>query len=905
MEKERPNPDALLRKIETEEDRQKRGKLKIFFGYAAGVGKTYAMLDAAHTAKNTGIDVVVGYVEPHTRPETLALLDGLEQLPPREIPYKGITLREFDLDAALKRRPQLILVDELAHTNAAGSRHTKRYSDVEELLRAGINVYTTVNVQHLESLNDIVASITQVIVQERIPDRIFDSADQVELVDIEPDDLIERLNEGKIYRQVQAKRALHHFFIRENLVALREIALRRTADRVNHTAEKADGKGAYFTGEHILICLSSSPSNAKVIRTAARMANVFHASFTALFVETPRTTELSGENRKRLRQNLKLAEQLGARISTVYGEDVPSQIAEYAKASGVSKIVMGRSNSKRRLLGGNNNFVDRLTRLAPNLDVYIIPDAKSAPYRTPNRLKHFLKNGFSAADLLKTVLILAASTVVALAFDHVGFSEANVVTIYILGVLATSTVTSGSFYGIAASVVSVLVFNFFFTDPRLTFQAPDNYAITFAVMLASALITSTLTRRNKEQARAAARKAHRTEVLLETSQKLQRARNRQEIILASSEQILRLIGRSIVIYPVESSGELGFAQGYDGPEPSLTAESCLNPEEKAVAVWVAKNNEEAGFGTNTLPGSKALYLPVRNHQDVFAVVGVVMGEKDEIDPFEKSLLLGMLNEIAFAMEKERLNEAQKQASLQAERERLRANLLRAISHDLRTPLTSISGNANILLESAGTLDDDSKRHLYEDIYDDSLWLINLVENLLSVTRIDNGNMEISMKPELASEIVDEAMRHVNRKKTEHHITVDIPDDLLMVRADARLIVQVIINIVDNAIKYTPPGSHISLSVVGKGKFAEFRIADDGDGISSADKEKLFDMFFTVGHVSADSRRGLGLGLSLCKSIVTAHGGEIGVQDNHPKGTVFWFTLLSEEVQTNENVNFGG
>ena len=410
MTDQRPDPDALLRELKLKEE-TRTGKLKIFFGYAAGVGKTYAMLEAAHHAKEMGVDVVAGYIEPHVRPETLALLDGLEQLPNKEIPYKNITLREFDLDGALARKPQLILVDELAHTNAAGSRHRKRYQDIEELLRAGISVYTTVNVQHLESLNDVVASITGIAVAERLPDRIFDRADQVEVVDIEPADLLERLKEGKIYRPNQAARAMDHFFTLKNLAALREIALRRTADRLNRAADTGVGTKAK-SSEHILVCLSGAPSNANVIRTAARMAEAFRSSFTALFVETSDFKDMSDDNRSRLRANLRLAEELGARIATVYGDDTPLQIAEYARASGVTKIVLGRSNNKRFFWERSKNLVDRLNALAPDLDIHIIPDTYPA-YRAPRKSWN-LSERFTVKDALRTLVILAVSICVKL-----------------------------------------------------------------------------------------------------------------------------------------------------------------------------------------------------------------------------------------------------------------------------------------------------------------------------------------------------------------------------------------------------------------------------------------------------------------------------------------------------------
>ncbi|MEG2421579.1 MAG: histidine kinase, partial [Oscillospiraceae bacterium] len=429
MEENRPNPNVLLRTLA--EETSTRGRLKIFFGYAAGVGKTFAMLSAAHEAKNEGIDVVCGYIEPHTRPETMALVEGLESLPTMAITHKNIVLKELDLDGALRRHPQLLLVDELAHTNPEGCRHRKRYGDIEELLTAGIDVYTTVNVQHIESLNDLVASITGVTVRERVPDSVFDTASQVEVVDIEPDDLIERLNKGKIYREKQAQKALDHFFTRDNLAALREIALRRTADRLNREKEHS-GEERPRTDEHILICLSSSPSNAKVIRAGARLCEAFHGRFTALFVETPGTRELSEENRKRLRENLRLAEQLGAQIATVYGDDVPAQIAGYASASAVSKIILGRSNNKKSLFRRNKTLVEQLTAAAPSLDIYIIPDTLP-PFR--KKRAKYTPEPFSLGDALKTVAILALCTVIGALFVSLGFRDTNVITIYILGVL--------------------------------------------------------------------------------------------------------------------------------------------------------------------------------------------------------------------------------------------------------------------------------------------------------------------------------------------------------------------------------------------------------------------------------------------------------------------------------------
>ncbi len=890
MEEERLNPDALLETITKETH---RGKLKIFFGYAAGVGKTYAMLEAAHAALKAGIDVVIGYIEPHTRPETMALVEGLEEIPNVELPYKNMTLKDFDIDRAMIRHPQLILVDELAHTNSAGMRHKKRYQDIEELLRAGIDVYTTVNVQHLESLNDIVASITGIVVRERIPDDLFDSADQVELVDIEPDELIERLNEGKIYQQKQASKALGNFFLKENLVALREIALRRSADRVNRLVEKnkqRTHKGDYFTEEHILICLSSSPSNAKVIRAASRMARAFNGSFTALYVE--KSESLSTEDNERLLNNIKLAEQSGARIVTMHGEDIADQISEFAKAAGVSKVVIGRSNNKRRYFFNKQSLVEKLTVLAPNLDVYIIPDY-------PNTLPHKRNNWkkaihLSFVDLWKTVVLLVIATLIGAWFYSLGFSDANIITVYILSTVIIAMVTKGRIYSVTSSLLSVLIFNYFFTYPHFTLMAYDKgYPVTFLVMFIASFLISTLTTQVKEQARQSARQAHRTSVLLETSQKLQRMMTYDEILKQTAFQVIKLLNCPVVVYACENK-TLKAPIIYSG-DSGAKGEDYLAMDEQAVAQWVFKNNKHAGASTNTLPGAKCLYLAIRSQEQVFAVLGIAIKTKDQISSLEKNLLVALLGECALALEKEAATRTKNEIEMQAKQEQLRANLLRSISHDLRSPLTSISGNAGILLNNGEILDEAKKQSLYSDIYDDSIWLINLVENLLAVTRIDNGTMAIHVEPELVEEVCVEALSHISRKSREHEISLDVENEWLMAKMDTRLIVQVLINIVDNAIKYTQIGSKIEIHVRKEKTMVLFEIADNGMGITDEDKSKLFEMFYTANSISGDSRRGLGLGLALCQSIIQAHGGEIGVRDNDPQGTIFYFTLPAQEV----------
>ena len=896
MGERRQNPEQLLKSIQTDEENRNKGHLKIFFGYAAGVGKTYAMLEAAHMAKQQGIDVIAGYIEPHSHPKTAALLNGLEVLPTREVLYNGMILNEFDIDMALKRKPQLILVDELAHTNAEGCRHAKRYQDIKELLNAGIDVYTTVNVQHIESLCDTVASITEIVVRERIPDSIFDNADQVELIDIEPQDLIDRLNTENVYRQTQA---IENFFTIENLTALREIALRRCADRMSILTENARIKnhGDYHTDEHILVCLSSSPSNAKIIRTAARMASAFKGKFTALFVETPDFSVMSEENIKRLRSNIRLAEQLGAKIETVYGEDIPFQIAEFARLSGVSKIVIGRSSATKRHLLSKPTLTEKLIDYAPNLDVHIIPDTISnaavCQLRESREKNHIV---FSATDTLKSAAILILSSLVGMIFQNLGFDEANIITVFVLGVLVTAVSTKHQVYSLISSIVSVLIFNFLFTDPQFTLQAYDQgYPVTFIIMFLAAFLTGSLAIRIKNQAKQAAQSAYRTKVLFDTNQLLQQAKDKNEIVSATSNQLIKLLRKDIVFYLAD--GEvLDTPHIFSVTEENL--ESCISENEKAVAGWVLKNNKRAGATTGTLSNAKCLYLAVRSSSMVYGVIGIVMGEIP-LDPFENSILLSILGECALALENEKNAREKQEAAILAKNEQLRANLLRAISHDLRTPLTSISGNASNLLSNGDFFDNDTKKQLYMDIYDDSMWLINLVENLLAVTRIEEGRLNLRITEDLMDDVITEALHHINRKSEEHHISVESKEEFLLAKMDAKLIVQVIINIVDNAIKYTPKNSHIVIRTEKRGKQAIVSISDDGNGIADEIKPRIFDMFYSGANQIADSRRSLGLGLSLCKSIINAHGGELTVSDNLPHGTVFTFTLPAGEVKVYE------
>ncbi|MGE4352747.1 MAG: DUF4118 domain-containing protein [Oscillospiraceae bacterium] len=892
-----PKPDEVARKAAGGELRNnhKPGKLKIFFGYASGSGKTYAMLNAAHKAKALGIDVAVGSIASQAPEETLALLNGLELIPPCAVPHNGAAQKEFDLDGALARYPELILVDRLAHTNAEGSRHLKRYQDVEELLRAGINVYTTVNVENLESLNDIILAITGVAVSDRIPDRIFDAAAQVQFVDCDPSELSERLITGKTDRETQLRYASGRFAAEKKLTSLREVALRRMADRVSRSAI-ASSSAATKTGEHLLICLSASPSNAKVIRTAARMAEAFHGEFSALIVETPEFQNMDESDSRRLHANMRLAEELGARITTVYGDDPAIQIAEYAQISGISKIVLGRSIQKKRLFSARKSLMDKLSELAPDLDIYIIPDKLTAP--SPHQPWRLLKEHVSIPDLIKMIGILSACTALGYIFLYLGFTTANIIMCYILAVIFIAMVTSGQIYSLLASVLSVLIFNFFFTLPYFTFMSDPNYVATFGIMFIVAFISSSLTTRIKRQAIESAQKAYRTEVLLETSQMLQQAEDENDIISVTATQLLKLLSRSVLFYPVTEDGTMN--------EPLIFSKSPLEDSreyftayESNTVEWVRKNNKHAGATTGTLPGAICLYMAVRGKNSVLAVAGIRIKGTQIPDAFEKNMIVAILDECGLALEKERLRKAKQKIEEAAKHEALRSNLLRAISHDLRTPLTTISGNAGVLMEKSAALDDDRKQRLYTSIYDDAMWLIDLVENLLSITRFENGAAKLKTEPDLLYDVFQEALSHLDRKSSEHHISLDLQDDFLMADMDSRLIAQVVINLINNAIKYTPSGSDIVVSAFREGENVLVSVADDGPGIPDDVKDRLFEMFYTANNARGDGRRGLGLGLSLCKSIVSAHGGTIAVTDNKPHGSRFIFTLHASEVTSHE------
>lgn len=872
-----------------EEQGKKQGKLTIFASYFSGAGKSWAMLKTAQEAKDAGVDVVIGLSPREQWPDTEALAEGFERVLCGPDQPNGQSDDDRNLDACLARRPQLVLIDELSHKNAENSRHKKRYQDIQELLKAGVDVYTTLDIQHIESIQDAVVSILKASIEERIPDHVFDRADQVELIDVEPERLQQRLmrqNRGELGSGCSLSQ----------LSALREVGLRRCADRAALYTRVNHSQTGYRTHEHILVCLSSAPSNEKIIRTAARMAGAFRCGFTALFVETKEFQWITQADKERLQANIHLAEQLGAAIETVYGDDVAYQIAEFSRLSGVTKIVLGRSGMPRPWLR-KASLTERLIELTPELDIHIIPDNGGGKGFSARHWEIVHMPAVSLLDLLKSVLILVLATGIGSLFYRWGLTEANIMTLYIFGVMLVSVFTQSSICSFIASIVSVLTFNFFFTEPRFSLHAYDSgYPVTFLIMFLAALLTGSLASKLKSHAKRSAQVAWRTKLLFETDQNLQKARDQEEIISVTARQLQKIFQRDIVAYRVQEEELVG--PEFFPLDSSTSPDRYTTLKEREVVRWVLTNNKRAGAGTDTLSDARCTYLSVRTGKQVYGVVGIAASDKP-LDSFEASILFSVLGECALALENQKNLEEKEAAAVLAKNEQLRANLLRSISHDLRTPLTSISGNANNLLSNGDLFDPKTKKQMYTDIYDDAMWLINLVENLLSVSRLEEGRMNLHVSTELMDEIVAEALRHINRKSVEYRLNVQSSEEYLLVQVDARLIIQVLINLLDNAIKYTPPGSEINIGWRKEGNFVLVTVADNGPGISDQAKPHIFDMFYSASNQIADSRRSMGLGLALCKSIVNAHGGEISVRDQLPHGSIFTFSVPAGEVELHE------
>ncbi len=875
----RPDPSLLLTRLR-EAEGTGRGHLKIFFGASAGVGKTYSMLQAAGKLKDEGVDVVVGCAETHGRAETALLLERLEILPRVSVEYRGTILSEFDIDAALARKPQLILVDELAHSNAPGSRHAKRWQDVQELIEAGIDVFSTLNVQHIESLHDVVSQITGVLVQERIPDSLLESAAEFELVDLPPDELIQRLRDGKIYVSERAESALNNFFRKGNLIALRELALRYTAEHVD--SEMLRYRHAHQivepwpTTERMLVCVSNSPLSIRLVRASKRMAVALKAKWYVAFVETPSYLRLPDSEKARVLQTLRLAEQLGAETLELSGENVSEELVRWAHSNNVTKIVIGKPAQPRWIEVLRGSIVDDIVRKSGMIDVYVITgdaDAAAAPWvkkvRSTRRPKDYL--GSSA--------IVALCTAIA-AFMTGHFELSNVIMVYMLGIVIVAS-QYGRGPAVFASVISVASFDFFFVPPFYTFAVSDTqYLVTFAVMLTIALVISTLTARIRQQAQSARLRESRTASLYLMSRELSSTLNLGDLITIGLRHVAEVFECKVAIYLPNFEGVLQVRRPLEGLDAG-------------VAVWAFKNKQPAGLSTSTLPAANALYVPLFGAK---AVIGVLAIRPSDIDRFLAPEQLHLLetfgNQIAIALERAQLADDNERARLQVKAEQLRNSLLSSVSHDLRTPLATITGAASTIMEGSTSLTVEKCRDMASEIFHESERLNRLVGNLLDMTKVQSGNLKVRKEWCPIDEIIGAALSYVDDRLSGRQVRILIPSELPLIPVDSILIQQVLVNLLENALKYTPAGSELVLRASVSDQVAQIEVADRGSGIPPAHIEKIFEKFFRE---EASDRTGVGLGLAICSGIVEAHGGKIWVENRAGGGAVFKFTLPIEGI----------
>jgi two-component system sensor histidine kinase KdpD len=875
----RPDPDALLDRVRAEAA-DGRGHLKVFFGASPGVGKTYAMLGDARRKRAEGADVLIGWVETHGREETAALVEGLPRLPPRSVEYKGATLAELDLDEALRRRPGLLLLDELAHTNAPGARHPKRWQDVEELLDAGIDVWTTLNVQHLESLNDLVARITDVAVRETVPDRLLERADEVEFIDLPPDELLARLREGKVYLPEQAQRAERSFFRRGNLAALRELALRRTADHVDEDVRDYrrhhEIAETWPVAERLLVCIRPNPDSGRLIRSARRLAVRLRAEWVVAFVESPSQPALSAIERASLAAAFKLAEELGADTAALSGEVGPT-VLDYARRHNVSGVVVGKP-TPRGLLGRlRGSPVDAIVLSSGEIDVYVVSrdrdeaEDRARPLPPARRPQPPSAYAWSA-------LVVGLTTLVAWA-AHGRLDNSNIIMLYLLGVAFVAT-RFGRWPSVLTAALSVAAFDFFYVYPYLTFVVGDTqYVVTFAVMLVVALLISTLAVRVRDQGVRAREREERMRVLYTVGRELGSLRLPADIAGGAAHAVGDVFhGPAQVLLPD--------AEGRLVPVPAATPGFPADARERAVAEWTFTHARPAGLGTDTLPGSAALYLPLPGGDRPVGVLGVQPHENlRPLSPDQLSLLDALGRQIAAPLRAARLSAEAEDARLSAERERLRGTLLSSVSHDLRTPLAAITGAASSLLEDV-SLGGEPRRELTQTIYEEALRLNRLVGNLLDMTRLEAASVELKREWQSVEEVVGAALSRVEARLGGRHLETDVPLDLPLVPIDALLVQQLLVNLLENAVKYTPAGATICVSARAQEGAVELDVADDGPGLPPGDEALVFEKF----HRSAGGHDGFGLGLAIARAIATAHGGTIRAENLRPRGVRFRISL---------------
>ena len=888
MADDRPDPDRLLAQVQAEEARARRGRLRVFFGASAGVGKTYAMLEAALAAKAAGTDVVVGYVEPHGRHETERMLETLEALPLQPVRYRGIVRRELDLDAALRRHPGILLVDELAHSNLVEGepppRHAKRWQDIAELRDAGIDVWTTLNVQHLESLNDLIAQITGTRQRETIPDHVLDEADEIELIDLPPDDLLKRLQQGKVYLSDQVGTAVERFFRKPNLIALRELALRRTADRVDAAARAQGLAGspspAYLARDRLLVAIGPDAQAEQLVRTGKRIADALDAEWTAVYVETPALQRLSEAERDRRVDILRLAESLGAGTVTLDGTTAATALIEYVRTRGITRVLVGEPKRRGWQALWRPSTATELVTRAKGFDVLVVsrqgdePTGRAKPHLELSREVHWSRYGWAAA-------VTAACTGVAFVMDPT-FSETNVAMIYVLGATIAG-LRLGRGPGTLTAVASVAAFDFFFVPPRMTFQVSDaQYLITFLVMLAVTLTIGNLMANVRQQNRVAGARERRTALLYAMSRELAGTRGSDSMARVAVRHVAEVFDASAVVLTPDASGRLRYPTG-------SAEEGSFRGADLSVAQWVFDHGQRAGLGTDTLPAAPAVYLPLRGARGALGVLGVLPANRRRVLlPEQRHLLETFAGQIALAWERVALGEEAAKSRIAAESESLRNTLLASISHDLRTPLAVIAGAASTLARHGATLEPAARKSLASSIEEQAHEMSNLISNVLDLMRLESGRVELRRDTHAVEDLVGAALHRLEPRLQHHPVSIDLPDDLPGVSVDPVLVSQVLANLLENAAKYTPAGTRIRISAVAEAPMVRVMVEDEGPGLPPGDPRLLFEKFQRGSEESPVV--GAGLGLAICSAIVAAHGGEIKAGQGTQRGARFEFTL---------------
>ena len=900
MAETRPDPDQLLAHVQAEEARAKRGRLRIFFGASAGVGKTYAMLEAAHNMRASGIDVVVGYVEPHGRVDTERLLEGLEQLPFLAVAYRGIVRREFDLDAALRRHPAIVLVDEFAHSNVTGGepspRHPKRWQDIQELLDAGINVWTTVNVQHLESLNDLVFQITGVRQRETLPDQVFDEASEIELIDLPPDDLLARLRAGKVYVSDEGGKlatAINSFFRTPNLMALRELALRKVASRVEAAARAlpADRTRARLAGDRVLVAVGPDEQAEQLVRAGKRMADALDAAWTVVYVETPELLRLSDAERNRRIDVLRLAESLGGETVTLDGPSAAAVLLEYAQTRHATRVIVGAPKARGWRKWLRPSTPQQLIRHARTFDVVTIAVAEERmAHGKPPRLS-FPDEGARqirwdryAWALLTTAVCTAVAFVL-----YPAFELSNLVMVYLLGVTVAG-LRLGRAPALMTAALNVIAFDFFFVPPRYSLAISDaQYLVTFVVMLTIALVIANLMSSVRQQTRVSGARERRTALLYAMSRELVATRGIENLARVAVSNVAEVFQCQAVLILPSREGKLTYPR-----DPPL--EKSLRGADLAIAQWVLDHGRQAGLGTDTLPAAPALYVPLQEGGKPLGVLAVLPSNQRRILlPEQRHLLETFAGQIGLALERAQLAEAAEGARLDAERESLRNTLLASISHDLRTPLSVIAGAGSALARHGNALDESTRISLARSVEQKAREMSDLVSNVLDLMRFESGHIVLRRDWQTLDDLVEAALTNLESKLKNHVVESRIPADLPPVHVDANLIVQVFSNLFDNIAKYTPPGTRVYVSAMLDGRFVRVLVEDEGPGLPRGDPERLFDKF----QRGSDEGTvvGVGLGLAICQAIIHAHGGEIEAQRREGGGARFDFTLPAEEPLT--------